>query len=97
MFTGLVFYDGTLPSFSSKIAAVPVYHDFVAGQQLRHHGNVMHVGGSHFNGVNQSAVLVCPDVCLVAEVPLIALLYLVRIRVTLLFLILGGGRSSDDG
>ena len=47
--------------------------------------------------MNQSTVPVNADMCLIAEVPGIAFLHLMCIRVPLLFLILGGRRGGNNG
>ena len=47
--------------------------------------------------MNQSAVPINADMCLIAEVPGIAFLHLMCIRVPLLFRILGGRRGGNNG
>ena len=47
--------------------------------------------------MNQSTVLIHADMCLITEVPSIALFHLMGIRIPLLFLILSGRRSGNDG
>ncbi len=47
--------------------------------------------------MNQSTVLIHADMCLITEVPSIALFHLMGIRIPLLFLILSGRRSGNNG
>ena len=56
----------------------------------------MDIGGCHFNCVDKPTVLINSNMGFVAKMPRVALLYLMGLRVTLLFLILCGGRGGDD-
>ena len=56
----------------------------------------MDIGCGGFNLPDQAGIPVDGDVTLVAEVPLIALLDLMRIRIPLFLLILGGRRRSNQ-
>ena len=47
--------------------------------------------------MNQATVLVCTDMRFVAKVPGVAFPDLMRIRIPLLLLVLGGGRRRDNG
>ena len=58
----------------------------------------MGIGPSHLNGMDQTGILVHSNVRLIAEVPCVPLLPLMRVRVPLLFLIFcGGWRRNDRG
>ena len=62
------------------------------------HNDIMGIGPSHLNGVDQTGILVHSNVRLVAEVPCVSLLHLMRVRVPLLSLIFcGGWRCNDRG
>ena len=95
-------FPGSIPGkrvlsfLGAQISAVTVDSFFFAGQQFRHHCDVVGVGSGHLNGVCQTAVLVYADMGLVSEMPSISLLYRMGIRVPHLLLILRGGRGQDN-
>ena len=57
----------------------------------------MCIGTGHFDAVNQTAVLIYADVGLISEMPCIALLYLMRIRIPFFPLVFGGRKGLYDG
>ena len=83
--------------FCSEVTAVAIYFIFISGQQLGCFCGVMDISCCCLRGMNQSAVPINADMCLIAEVPGIAFLHLMCIRVPLLFLILGGRRGGNNG
>ena len=90
--------DAILPFVRTRIPAVSIDAFFVTGQQLGGHNDIMGIGPSHLNGVDQTGILVHSNVRLVAEVPCVSLLHLMRVRVPLLSLIFcGGWRCNDRG
>lgn len=68
----------------------------IAVEQVRQHPAVMHIRRSGYHRVYQLRAAVHSYMGLHAEVPLIALLRLVHLRITGLFLVLGGSRRIDD-
>lgn len=95
--TSLVADDRIAALFCSEVTAVAIYFIFISGQQLGCFCGVMDICCCCLHGMNQSAVPVNADMCLIAEVPGIAFLHLMCIRVPLLFLILGGRRGGNNG
>ena len=89
--------DDRSPLFCSEVTAVAIYFIFISGQQLGCFCGVMDISCCCLRGMNQSAVPINADMCLIAEVPGIAFLHLMCIRVPLLFLILGGRRGGNNG
>lgn len=85
---GLIPDDRIIPLLSAKISAVAVNSIFFSGQQLRYHCDIMCIGTDHLKTVNQVAILICTDMSLISEMPRIALLYLMRIRIPFPFLLL---------
>ena len=57
----------------------------------------MHIGGGGFHRVDEASVLVDADVDLHTEIPLVALLCLVHLRIPLPLLVLGGAGCRDQG
>lgn len=64
------------------IAAVAEYAVFLAVQQLMDDGHVAHIGSSALHVVYQAGKLIYADVCLHAEVPLVAFAGLVHFKIT---------------
>ena len=95
--TSLVADDRIAALFCSEVTAVAIYFIFISGQQLGCFCGVMDISCCCLHGMNQSAVPVNADMCLIAEVPGIAFLHLMCIRVPLLFFILGGRRDGNNG
>ena len=60
-------------------------------------GDVRNVGRRGYDGVDQTAVTIHPDVRFHPEIPLVAFLSLVHFGVARLVLVLGGGGRVDDG
>ena len=89
--------DSILTLFCAQISAVSIDGIFLAGEQFRRNLYVMHVGGGHFNTMNDTAVLVYANVSLIPEMPCRTLLYRMCIGVTLLFLVLGRRWSRNNG
>lgn len=56
----------------------------------------MCVGTGRFNAVNQAAVLIYADMSLISEMPCIAFLYLMRIRIPFLLFVFGRGWGFYD-
>ena len=50
--------NGMLSFFGAQIPAVAIYNRFFAGQKLRHHGHIVHVGAAALYRMNQSAILI---------------------------------------
>jgi len=59
-------------------------------------GDVRYIDGGDHDGVNELAVPIRTDVRFHPEIPWVAFLGLVPLRVALLFLVLGGGRRGDQ-
>ncbi len=64
-----VFRDGVFPLFGADAAAVAVYGFFFAGQKFRRDGHVMNIRRRDNQIVYGPRVLVHPDMCLVAKMP----------------------------
>ena len=86
--TSLVADDRIAAIFCSEVAAVAIYFIFISGQQPGCFCGIMDISCCCLHGMNQSAVPVNADMCLIAEVPGIAFLHLMCIRVPLLFLVI---------
>ena len=71
--------DGFLTFFGAEITAVAIEFFLRAVHQAGHLGDVVDIGCGGFNLPDQAGIPVNGDVTLVAEVPLIALLDLMRI------------------
>ena len=95
--TSLVADDRIAALFCSEVTAVAIYFIFISGQQLGCFCGIMDIRCCCLHGMNQSAVPVNADMCLIAEVLGIAFLHLMCIRVPLLFLVLGGRRGGNNG
>ena len=70
---------------------------FFPVQQVGQHLAVMDIGRCGGNRVNQFRLAVHADMCLHAEVPLVALLRRVHLRVPFLLPVFGRTRRADDG
>ena len=79
-----------LALFRAKIAAVSIDCLFFSGQKLRYHRHIMRVGSGHFYCMCQATVLIHTDMRLVAEMPCVPLLDLMRFRVPFFLLVLRG-------
>ena len=80
----------------TPVAGVCEYNIFFTVQQGVGLRDVMLIGGSARNSMNQARLSVCANVSLHTEVPLVALLGLVHLWVTLTRAVLGGARSCDQ-
>ena len=56
----------------------------------------MNIGAGHFDVMDQTRILVYADVCLLPEVPCVALFRLMRIRIPLLLTVFCGRRCGDN-
>src|SRR3954464_15243757 len=98
--------DRDVPGYIAILKFRPLVRPGVAGiaedvflfavQQRRRLGDVGFIGGGALDRVHQPRGDLDPDVGLHPEVPLIAFLGLVHLRVAALLLVLGRGRSGDD-
>ena len=79
------------------ITRVAPHLALLAMQQIGQQVHVRHVGRSRGHRVNVALLRIHPDMRLQPEVPLVALLRLVHRRIALPSLVLGRGRSMDDG
>ena len=70
---------------------------FLAMQQYCCMRHIVEVGGRTDGGVHQSRVNIHADVCIDAEVPLVALLGPVHLGVSLTLIVLGRAKRRDDG
>ncbi len=66
-------------------------------QQLRHLGNVRHIGGSDYHAVYQPRRGVDTNVDIYPEVPLIAFFRQMHLRIVLAFSVLDRGRRGNEG
>jgi hypothetical protein len=81
----------------SPVARIGPHRFLLAVQQIGHVLHVRLVGRRGGDRVHQAAVGIHPDVGLHSEVPLVALLGLVHLRVTFTRTVLGGTGRGDDG
>lgn len=88
---------GFRPLRGTLVASIRKHHSFIAVQQSVALGNVIDVGRSANDGVDQSRVGINPDVGLHTEVPLVAFLGLMHFRVTLAAAVLGGTGCGNQG
>ena len=88
--------DGFFSFLRAQVPAVTVNFVFRPVQQLTRLRYIAHVPGCDFYMMDQPRVTVCPNMRLVAEVPVLTFLALVRFRITLLFLILRRWRCRDQ-
>ena len=91
-----VAHHGAFALFSSQIAAITIDRLFLTCKQFRRHGNIVHIGSGNFQCMNETTVLVHTDVCFIAEVPCVALLCLMGIRIPLLIFIFCRGRGLNN-
>src|ERR1043165_3537963 len=80
----------------SPISAVAIQPTLFTMQQIGQLLAVVHIGRSHAGTVHPPALAIYADVDLHAEVPLIAFLRLLHLRVALLLLVLGRRRRGDQ-
>ena len=84
------------PLVDALIAGIPPHQACAAVQQLRHRGQIVHVGGRGDQTVHQSRHHVHADVQLHTEIPVFTLARLVHLRVPGFLLILGRGGGRDQ-
>ena len=89
--------NGILTLVNTEITAVAVKVFFRSFHQLGNDGYIMHIRGCRFYFVDESRIPVNTDVSLIPKVPLIPLLHLMRFRIALFLLVLGGRRRRDQG
>ena len=85
------------PLLNAKVTGITKDALFVTVQQLTGGHDVVNVGGSGLNAVNQPQRVVDTDVHFHPEMPFVALLGLVHFRITLASLVLGGAGGGDNG
>ena len=90
-------FPESFPLNLAAVGAIPVEPCFSAMQQIRHFMAVMNVGRRDTRVMHQAGLAIRPDVQLHPEVPIIAFLGLVHLRVAALVLVLGRGRRGDQG
>ena len=83
------------PFVGIKISAVSIDHFLFSGQQIGGNSNIMYVGGSYLHGMNQTALAIYTDVCLIAKMPCVSLFRRMSLRIPLLVLVFGGGRRFN--
>ena len=86
--TFFVAYNGIRALCRSKIATVPVYGFFFSCKQFCRFTYITNICCRHVYRMNDSTVLVHPDMRFVPEMPVVSLLCLVCIRVALFLFIL---------
>ena len=84
------------PLVDALIAGISPHQAFAAVQQLRHRGQIVHVGGRGDQTVHQPRHHVHADVQIQAEIPAAALARLVHLWVPGFLLILGRGGGRDQ-
>ena len=80
----------------AAVAGVCKYNSLFTVQQSLSLRDVVFIGSSTRNSVNQARLSVCANVGLHTEVPLVAFLGLVHLWVTLTRVVLGGARGCDQ-
>jgi len=80
-----------------SVASVAIDSPLATMQQVRQRVLVMHIRCARGHRVNQLGLAVDADVGLHPEVPLVALLRLLHLRVPLALLVLGRAWRVDDG
>lgn len=93
--SGFVSDDCVLTFLRAKIAAT-VNHLFLAREQRCSLRNIMDIGGRCLCRVNQSAVLINPDMRFLARVPCVAFPDLMGVRIPLLLPIPSGRRRENN-
>ena len=86
-----------LPLLFASIGAVTVEAGLVPMQQVGHLMVVMNIGRGDAGAMDQATATIHADVQFHAEVPLVAFLGLVHLRVAGLVLVLDRGRGGDQG
>ena len=92
----MVFEHSIIAFVSTKIATIAIYNGFFTIQKLRRYCDIVNISRRNFDGMNQTAILINANVRLVAEMPSVPFLHLMRLRVALVLLILGRGRRGDQ-
>ena len=83
--------------FGESIATVAIYSLFFPCKQFCCFTYIADIGCRHIYRMNDSTVLVYPDMRLISEMPCVALLGLMRIRITLFFFIFGRRGCLNEG
>jgi hypothetical protein len=90
--------SGFWPLDRALITGIRKHHNFLAMQQVMALRDIVDIGRSPNDGVNQARVSINTDMRLHAEVPLVAFLGLVHLRITLTRAVLGrAGRCNQRG
>lgn len=85
LFPLLVSFLGFGPFFSAGIAAVSIDFILIPMNQFIRHGNIGDIGGCWLHGMHNAGIHVHANMGFIPEIPGIALLGLMRFRVTFLF------------
>ncbi len=91
---GILLFVQMLPH--AGVTRVAVYPLIIVSDQVTRHGDIGDIGRGGSDTVGQPRDRIDADMGLHAEKPLVALLGLLHLRVTLLGLVLGGGRGGHD-
>ena len=87
----------SLPLRPASVGAVAIQAGFLAMQQIRYFVAVVRIRGGDAGAMDQPALAIRPDMQLHAEVPLVAFLGLVHLRMAALVFVLGRGRCRNQG
>jgi len=86
-----------MPFGDALVVSIAIHHLLIAMQQVAGLGEVMHVGSSGDDWMDQAGVLVDADMELHPEIPLVSLLGLVQLWIALPLFVFGGPGGGDQG